>query len=113
MGVFSRGRSLALVLALASAGCTKALNYADPSGPRYEGHFAGVDADPALRIVTFNIKYSREIDRAIELFQKNHELQNPDIIALQEMNNAGVDRIARGYLTRPYVVYRSRDTRHG
>jgi endonuclease/exonuclease/phosphatase family metal-dependent hydrolase len=80
---------------LAGAGCTKALNYADPSGPRYAGQFAGIDADPALRIVTFNIKFSREIDRAIELFQKNHDLQNPDIIALQEMNNAGVDRIAR------------------
>lgn len=94
------------MLALASAGCTKALNYADPSGPRYEGHFAGVDADPALRIVTFNIKYSREIDRAIELFQKNRELQNPDIIALQEMNNAGVDRIARA-LGMSYVYYPS------
>jgi endonuclease/exonuclease/phosphatase family metal-dependent hydrolase len=100
-------RTLALALALlAAAGCTKALNYADPSGPRYEGRFAGVDADPALRIVTFNIKYSREIDRAIELFQTNRELQNPDIIALQEMNNAGVDRISRA-LGMSYVYYPS------
>jgi endonuclease/exonuclease/phosphatase family metal-dependent hydrolase len=100
-------RTLALALALvAAAGCSKALNYADPSGPRYVGHFAGVDADPNLRIVTFNIKFSREIDRAIELFQKNHELQNPDIIALQEMNNAGVDRIARA-LGMSYVYYPS------
>jgi endonuclease/exonuclease/phosphatase family metal-dependent hydrolase len=102
-----RPRTLALALGLlAAAGCTKALNYADPFGPRYEGRFAGVDADPALRIVTFNIKYSREIDRAIELFQKNRELQNPDIIALQEMNNAGVDRIARA-LGMSYVYYPS------
>jgi endonuclease/exonuclease/phosphatase family metal-dependent hydrolase len=102
-----RSRTLALALGLlAATGCTKALNYADPFGPRYEGRFAGVDADPALRIVTFNIKYSREIDRAIELFQKNRELQNPDIIALQEMNNAGVDRIARA-LGMSYVYYPS------
>jgi endonuclease/exonuclease/phosphatase family metal-dependent hydrolase len=94
-----------LVLALVVAGaCSNALNYADPSGPRYAGRFAGVDADPALRIVTFNIKFSREIDRAIELFQKNHDLQNADIIALQEMNNAGVDRIARA-LGMSYVYY--------
>ena len=92
------------VALLAAAGCSNALNYADPSGPRYVGHFAGIDADPALRIVTFNIKFSREIDRAIELFQKNHDLQNPDIIALQEMNNAGVDRIARA-LGMSYVYY--------
>ena len=97
--------SLALAL-LASAACSNALNYADPSGPRYEGHFAGADADPALRVVTFNIKFSREIDRAIELFQKNHDLQNADIIALQEMNNAGVDRIARA-LGMNYVYYPS------
>jgi len=94
-----------LILAVLAAGaCSNALNYADPSGPRYEGRFAGADADPALRIVTFNIKFSREIDRAIELFQKNHDLQNPDIIALQEMNNAGVDRIARA-LGMSYVYY--------
>ena len=94
-----------LVLALLATGaCSNALNYADPAGPRYEGRFAGADADPALRIVTFNIKFSREIDRAIELFQKNHDLQNPDIIALQEMNNAGVDRIARA-LGMSYVYY--------
>jgi endonuclease/exonuclease/phosphatase family metal-dependent hydrolase len=92
------------VALLAATGCSNALNYADPSGPRYVGHFAGIDADPALRIVTFNIKFSREIDRAIELFQKNHDLQNPDIIALQEMNNAGVDRIARA-LGMSYVYY--------
>ena len=102
----SRGRAAGLlVLALlAAAACSNALNYADPAGPRYEGRFSGIDADPALRIVTFNIKFSREIDRAIELFQKNHELQNPDIIALQEMNNAGVDRIARA-LGMSYVYY--------
>ncbi|PYQ14630.1 MAG: endonuclease [Acidobacteria bacterium] len=89
-----------------SAACSKALNYADPSGPRYEGRFAGLDPDPALRIVTFNIKFSREIDRAIELFERNHDLQNPDIIALQEMNNAGVERIARA-LGMSYVYYPS------
>lgn len=101
-----RGRASGLLIlaVLATGACSNALNYADPAGPRYVGHFAGVDADPALRIVTFNIKFSREIDRAIELFQKNHDLQNPDIIALQEMNNAGVDRIARA-LGMSYVYY--------
>jgi endonuclease/exonuclease/phosphatase family metal-dependent hydrolase len=102
---FRRRAAGLLVLALFATGaCSNALNYADPAGPRYEGRFAGADADPALRIVTFNIKFSREIDRAIELFQKNHDLQNPDIIALQEMNNAGVDRIARA-LGMSYVYY--------
>jgi endonuclease/exonuclease/phosphatase family metal-dependent hydrolase len=103
---FRRILGLFVLALLPTGGCSKALNYADPSGPRYEGHFPGVDADPALRIVTFNIKFSHEIDRAIELFQKNHDLQNPDIIALQEMNNAGVDRIARA-LGMNYVYYPS------
>jgi len=105
--LFSLPRLGLVAFALLGAGaCSNALNYADPAGPRYTGHFAGIDADPALRIVTFNIKFSREIDRAIELFQKNHDLQNPDIIALQEMNNAGVDRIARA-LGMNYVYYPS------
>jgi len=97
---------LAALALLAAGACSNALNYVDPSGPRYTGHFAGMDADPALRIITFNIKFSREIDRAIELFQENHDLQDPDIIALQEMNNAGVDRIARA-LGMNYVYYPS------
>lgn len=101
-----RALGLLVLASLATTGCSKALNYADPLGPRYEGRFAGIDADPALRIVTFNIKYSREIDRAIELFQKHRDLQNPDIIALQEMNNAGVDRIAQA-LGMSYVYYPS------
>jgi len=101
-----RALGLLALASLATTGCSKALNYADPLGPRYEGRFAGIDADPALRIVTFNIKYSREIDRAIELFQKHRDLQNPDIIALQEMNNAGVDRIAQA-LGMSYVYYPS------
>jgi endonuclease/exonuclease/phosphatase family metal-dependent hydrolase len=99
-----RAAGLLVLALLATGACSNALNYADPAGPRYVGRFAGIDADPALRIVTFNIKFSREIDRAIELFQKNHDLQNPDIIALQEMNNAGVDRIARA-LGMSYVYY--------
>ena len=106
MGRFRSAKLGLAVALLAAAACSNALNYADPSGPRYTGHFSGVDADPALRIVTFNIKFSREIDRAIELFQKNHDLQNPDIIALQEMNNAGVDRIAQA-LGMNYVYYPS------
>ena len=102
--VCGRACGLLVLALLATGACSNALNYADPAGPRYAGGFGGADADPALRIVTFNIKFSREIDRAIALFQKNHDLQNPDIIALQEMNNAGVDRIARA-LGMSYVYY--------
>ncbi len=45
-------------------------------------------------MVTFNIRYAREIDRAIGVLQQD-SLRGADVLALQEMDDAGVDRIAR------------------
>jgi endonuclease/exonuclease/phosphatase family metal-dependent hydrolase len=97
-------RALALAVAVASAGCAAALNYTDPGGPRFAGIFEAPDPDPALRVVSFNIKYSREIARAIRLFEVREELRGADIVALQEMDAPGVDRIARA-LGLNYVYY--------
>jgi endonuclease/exonuclease/phosphatase family metal-dependent hydrolase len=101
------GQRLVLTLAVAilAAGCTPAQNYTDPKTPRYSG--AGVvplNDDGALRIVTFNIKYARAVDLAIGAFQKSHALQNADIIALEEMDAPGTERIARA-LGLSYVYY--------
>jgi endonuclease/exonuclease/phosphatase family metal-dependent hydrolase len=94
-----------LVGAILAAACTPAQNYTDPKSPRYIG--AGVvplDDDGALRIVTFNIKYARAVDLAIGAFQKSHALQNADIIALEEMDAPGTERIAQA-LGLSYVYY--------
>jgi endonuclease/exonuclease/phosphatase family metal-dependent hydrolase len=57
-----------------------------------------------LRVVTFNIKYARQIDRAIGLLRAEGPLRGADIVALQEMDASGVEQIARA-LGLAYVYY--------
>ena len=95
-------RALAGALGLAAAGlaCASAVNYLDPSGPRYvyprEAPAAGGDpSGTPLRVVSFNIAYGIEIDRAIEVLRGTGPLRDPDILALQEMDAPGTERIAK------------------
>jgi endonuclease/exonuclease/phosphatase family metal-dependent hydrolase len=98
-------RLLTLAAALLASGCASTRNYG-PDGPRFAGTFRVPDVDPAFRVGSFNIRFSREIDKAIALFQKHAELGQADVIALQEMREDGVDRIARA-LGFDYVYYPS------
>jgi endonuclease/exonuclease/phosphatase family metal-dependent hydrolase len=93
---------MAAALGLAASGlaCASAVNYLDPSGPSYvyapEGGVSrpGSPAAP-LRVVTFNIAYAVEIDRAIEVLRRSEPLLDSDILALQEMDAPGTERIAQ------------------
>jgi hypothetical protein len=59
-------------------------------------------------MVTFNVKFSQYIDRALQLLEKNQAIQDLDLLALQEMDGAGVEKIARrlglNYVYYPAVV---------
>jgi endonuclease/exonuclease/phosphatase family metal-dependent hydrolase len=57
-----------------------------------------------LRIVTFNVQFAKHIDEAIRLLQSAEPLQGADVIALQEMDAPGTERIARA-LGMFYVYY--------
>lgn len=104
----ARSSCCVLLAALcAFAGCEAAHNYTDPAGPRYAGTGAAAGAladDHVLRIVTFNIRFARQVDKAIAVFQRDRTLQNADIVALQEMDGPGVERMARA-LGLSYVYY--------
>src|SRR5262245_2391245 len=94
---------VAVVLLFITA-CANVVNYTDPAGPRFalQAHSA---ADPsALKVVTFNIRYSREIDSAIVVLMQDPALRDADVIALQEMDEDGVQRIAKA-LGMSYVYY--------
>lgn len=98
---------LVLCLALGAA-CTPTVNLADPSSPRFLGSYASYPGDTSaapIRIVAFNVKLGRRIDRAIEVLQSD-SLRGADIITLEEMTDVGADRIARG-LHMNYVYYPS------
>src|SRR5512134_1621026 len=98
-----RPSGLPLGAALAStallAGCAPMPNLLNPSSPRFEGAYApsapvGFSPAAPLRVVTFNIKFAREIDRAVAVLEGD-SLRDADILMLEEMDDQGVDRIAR------------------
>jgi endonuclease/exonuclease/phosphatase family metal-dependent hydrolase len=100
-------------VALLAAACAPTVNLSDPAGPKFEGRFAPAAAPDAgvpapLRVVTFNVKLGREIGRAIEVLESD-SLRHADVVALQEMDEAGVARIARtlglNYVYVPGVVH--------
>jgi endonuclease/exonuclease/phosphatase family metal-dependent hydrolase len=97
-GLVSRAAAVALALGLVA--CASALNYLDPAGPSYESRFAALgrpapSADAPLRVVTFNIAFAREMDRALEVLEGASPLRKPDLLVLQEMDAPSVERVAR------------------
>ena len=86
--------TLALAFAL-TLGC-HVHSYVDPEGPRY----AGLAEDPAedpereLRVVTFNVEFSRHVDRAVEALGTRESLRTADVLLLQEMNEGAIETIA-------------------
>src|SRR5262245_61890875 len=94
-----------MALAASLAACSPARNYVDPRGPRYTGSFARAPAT-GLLVVTFNVRFAQQIDRTEELFRKDDHLRGATVVALQEMDAPGTERLARelGY---DYVYYPS------
>ena len=86
------------------AGCATARNYSAPDGPRFAGQFAGTAPARAIRVVSFNIKYGRNVTGAAALLRGDVRLKDADVIALQEMDEVGVECLART-LGLNYVYY--------
>jgi endonuclease/exonuclease/phosphatase family metal-dependent hydrolase len=101
-------RSSAHVFLLACClGCRPAVNYADPASPRYADSATVVisqSAHDAIRVVSFNIEYARQIQRAARLLSSVPTLRNADIILLQEMTAPATKFLADSLHMR-YVYY--------
>jgi len=79
-----------VVLALCLGTCAAAKNYTDQ--PRYETLYGSATRpDETIRVVSFNVKFAE----AIAVFRDTPALREPDILALQEMDAPGTERIAR------------------
>ena len=95
------GRRLAAALvAAAGLACASATSYLDSGGPlhqfRRESPPRPAPAQPGtLRAVSFNIAYAVHVDRALEVLREHEALREPDVLALQEMDSPGTERIAR------------------
>ena len=98
---------LGVGIAVAIAACAQATNLLDPTTPAFSAEYApripDTSTTSSIRIVAFNIKLSRRIDRAIKVLRSD-SLRDADILALEEMDDSGVDRIARA-LRLNYVYY--------
>ena len=112
---------LILALVVILTGCADTPNYLKSDGPRYAGTNSN-PPDPASfdgqpRIVTWNIKYARDIDGAIETLQSTPELHQADVILLQEMDADGVKAIAEtmgwNYIYYPASVHPNTDRDFG
>jgi endonuclease/exonuclease/phosphatase family metal-dependent hydrolase len=98
-------RAMAAALVALASGCGPATNYEGSTGPRYAGEASPApDPVPGLRVVTFNIRYARDVPGALEAIRSGEHLRGADVLALQEMDAPGVDAIARG-LGMSYVYY--------
>ncbi len=94
------GRRLAAALVAATGlACASATSYLDPAGPlhefRREPHPPAPLTGEPLRAVSFNIAYAVHVDRALEVLRGIPALRDPDVLALQEMDAPGVERIAK------------------
>ena len=105
-----RAWTLVAAAVLASA-CASTVNYPDPVGPRYSGVYTknAVPREHGLRVVTFNVKYARQAAGAAALLKDDPRLAGADVIALQEMDEAGAELIARtlgvNYVYYPAVLH--------
>jgi len=94
-------------------------SYDDPHGPKFEGQYA--DRSPAdttsvdsttIIVVTYNIERGLAVEKAGQALQTREWLQDADIILLQEMDETGVDKIAK-VLQANYIYYPASVTRSG
>jgi len=78
-----------------ATGCATAINYDGPSPPIFIGQRTlGVREGTDLRLVTFNIKFGEQIDRAAGLLSRPGPLRDADVLVLQELDVAGTERLA-------------------
>jgi endonuclease/exonuclease/phosphatase family metal-dependent hydrolase len=79
----------------ASLGCAAVTNYLDPALPLYETrHGDARDAEPDLRVVTFNVEEGRKVREAVAALARHPDLEGADIVVLQEMGPDGVAAVA-------------------
>ncbi len=108
MGLMKNYFYLAALMGLTAVltACQSTQNYEDLAAPLFAGSYAETPADFAgkIKIVSWNIKFAKEVEQALTELQEVEALQDADFLLLQEMDEAGVDAIARtlGY---NYVYY--------
>lgn len=114
-------RTLTLFAVLLLAACRTGRNYPGTEGPRYAGAPADSIATRAstdtLRIVSFNVEFSRQVDSAILVLSTDPALRGADVILIQEMDSSATKRIAEAlgvwYVYYPAILHLRADRQFG
>jgi endonuclease/exonuclease/phosphatase family metal-dependent hydrolase len=112
-------RSAASAALLAGvAACATARNFDEGLTPVIVGHrVMRQEAGPALRIVTFNIKFGEHMDRAGDLLSSPGPLKNADLLFIQESDRDGIERLSRdlsmNYVYVPSAIHPSTNREMG
>jgi endonuclease/exonuclease/phosphatase family metal-dependent hydrolase len=95
---------LATLVLLAS--CGPASNYLNALEPQFVGSFSDHSSEfnGTIKVVSYNISFAENINRAIYELSEFDELTDADIILLQEMDETGTEAIAQA-LGQDYVYY--------
>ena len=104
----NRHTAMLLIAVAAGLGCRPVLNYPSALGPRYAGDPKtrpdSMTVSRVLRVVTYNVRFGRHVDRAINVLTTRAPLPGADIVVLQEMDAEGTQRIAEA-LRMSWVYY--------
>jgi endonuclease/exonuclease/phosphatase family metal-dependent hydrolase len=89
--------SLLFVACILLTSCVQTGNYLDALEPQFAGNFSDQSSDfsGAIKIVSYNISFAKNIDRAIYELSEFDDLKDADIILLQEMDETGTEAIAQ------------------
>jgi len=113
--MFRKLGRFSILSALLLTACRPIHNFLKPDEPIYTGSYADAKQvfNEEIKVISWNVKFSEKIDEALAELNNVEKLKGADIILLQEMNEEGVDKIAKS-LEYNYVYYpASIHTHHG
>jgi len=100
--------------------CKSVSNFTEPDGPVWKELAWSVDYDnpsDLSKLVSYNIKFAKEIDLAINELQEFDALKNVELLLLQEMDTTGSKRIAEAlsmnYVYMPFSLHGKEDRYFG
>src|SRR5918995_535938 len=101
--------AIGLALLLFLSACRTGRNYSSSDSPRYAGGTRITAAEEsrgavALRVASFNVEFSQQIDSAIAVLRREPGLRNADVLLLQEMTAEATEVVATALGLR-YVYY--------
>ena len=100
---------LLLIIVLQSCSTSYKYSYEEENTPSFKGDYRSFNESPEInlsskiKVVSFNIEFSQNIEGAISLLQQE-PLNSADVILLQEMDEKGTERIAES-LCMSYTYY--------